>query len=426
MIALLFGVLAVLIFLNSPISLALGLASTIAAAVQAKGPLLFLPQKIYTALDSFPLLAVPLFILAGSFLETGGVGRRLVNLANVMVRHFPGGLGMVVVVATMIFSEVSGSSAADAAAIGSVTIPAMLRLGYTPAFATAVVAAAGGAAVLIPPSIAAVIYGWQANTSVGALFAAGFIPGFATALALMMYIYCTARRHTFPIETKATWAETGQAIRESLPALLMPVIILGGIFGGFFTATESAAVAVIYGVMIALFYYKEITWQDLPGILVEAAVTTGIVGLLLGMAAVFGYVLTTLQVPLKLANAIMAVSDSRWVFLVLVNLLLLVAGCFLNATAILVVIVPILLPMAERFGIDFVHFGIMIIANLGIGYVTPPVGTCLYVACSISKEPLERVIRPLVPLLLVMVAMLAVVTFIPEITLFVPRWLYGK
>jgi C4-dicarboxylate transporter DctM subunit len=404
MIALLFGALAVLILLNAPISLALGLASTIAAAVQAKGPLLFLPQKIYTALDSFPLLAVPLFILAGSFLETGGVGRRLVNLANVMVRHFPGGLGMVVVVATMIFSEVSGSSAADAAAIGSVTIPAMLRLGYTPAFATAVVAAAGGAAVLIPPSIAAVIYGWQANTSVGALFAAGFIPGFATALALMVYIYFTARRHNFPIETKATWAETGQAIRESLPALLMPIIILGGIFGGFFTATESAAVAVIYGVVVALFYYQEITWRDLPGILVESAVTTGIVGLLLGMAAIFGYVLTTLQVPLKLANAIMAVSDSRWVFLVLVNLL----------------------PMAERFQIDFVHFGIMIIANLGIGYVTPPVGTCLYVACSISKEPLDRVVRPLVPLLLVMVAMLAVVTFVPEITLFVPRWLYGK
>jgi C4-dicarboxylate transporter DctM subunit len=343
-----------------------------------------------------------------------------------MVRHFPGGLGMVVVVATMIFSEVSGSSAADAAAIGSVTIPAMLRLGYTPAFATAVVAAAGGAAVLIPPSIAAVIYGWQANTSVGALFAAGFVPGFATAIALMIYIYFTARRHNFPIETKATWAETGEAIRESLPALLMPVIILGGIFGGFFTATESAAVAVIYGVAVALFYYQEITWRDLPGILVESAVTTGIVGLLLGMAAVFGYVLTTLQVPLKLANAIMAVSDSRWVFLVLVNLLLLVAGCFLNATAILVVIVPILLPMAERFQIDFVHFGIMIIANLGIGYVTPPVGTCLYVACSISKEPLDRVIRPLVPLLLVMVAMLAVVAFVPEITLFVPRWVYGK
>jgi len=426
MILLLFGAFAVLILLNAPISLALGLASTIAAAAQAKGPLLFVPQKIYTALDSFPLLAVPLFILAGSFLETGGVGRRLVNLANVLVRHLPGGLGMVVVVATMIFSEVSGSSAADAAAIGSVTIPAMLRLGYTPAFATAVVAAAGGAAVLIPPSIVAVIYGWQANASVGALFAAGFLPGFATGLALMAYIFYAARRHGFPIEPKATWAETGRAALEALPALLMPVIILGGIFGGFFTATESAAVAVIYGLLVALFYYKELAWRDMPKILVDSAITTGIVGLLLGMAAIFGYVLTTLQVPLKLANAIMAVSSERWVFLILVNLLLLVAGCFLNATAILVVIVPILLPMAERFGIDLVHFGIMIIANLGIGYVTPPVGTCFYVACSISKEPLDRVIKPLVPLLLVMVAMLAVVTFVPDLTLVVPRLLYRK
>ncbi len=426
MIGLLFGLLGALILANSPISLALGLASTITAAVQSKSPLLFVPQKIYTSLDSFPLLAVPLFILAGSFLETGGVGRRLVHLANVMVRHLPGGLGMVVVVATMIFSEISGSSAADAAAIGSVTIPAMLRLGYTPAFATAVVAAAGGAAVLIPPSIAAVIYGWQANTSVGALFAAGFIPGFATAAALMAYIYFTACRHGFPTETRASWAETFRAFRETLPALFMPVIILGGIFAGFFTATESAAVAVIYGLLVALFYYRELTWRDIPKVLVESAVTTGIVGLLLGMAAVFGWVLTTLQVPLKLANLILAVSDSRWIFLILVNLLLLVAGCFLNATAILVVIVPILIPMAERFGLNLVHFGIMVIANLGIGYVTPPVGTCLYVACSISKEPLDRVIKPLVPLLLVMVAMLGIVTFVPGLTLMIPSLLYSK
>jgi C4-dicarboxylate transporter DctM subunit len=326
----------------------------------------------------------------------------------------------------MIFSEISGSSAADAAAIGSVTIPAMLRLGYTPAFATAIVAAAGGAAVLIPPSIAAVIYGWQANTSVGALFAAGFVPGFATALALMAYIYFTARRHRFPIEKKASWSEVGHALVDALPALLMPVIILGGIFAGLFTATESAAVAVFYGIGVALLYYRELTWRDIPGILVESAVTTGIVGLLLGMAAVFGWVLTTLQVPLKLANFILAVSGSTWVFLILVNVLLLVAGCFLNATAILVVVVPILIPMAEQFGLDLVHFGIMVIANLGVGYVTPPVGTCLYVACSISREPLDRVIRPLLPLLLVMMAMLAVIAFVPHLTLFVPSLLYGK
>jgi C4-dicarboxylate transporter DctM subunit len=288
------------------------------------------------------------------------------------------------------------------------------------------VAAAGGAAVLIPPSITAVIYGWQANTSVGELFAAGFIPGFATAAALMVYIYFVARRHNFPTEVKASWGETGRAVWESLPALIMPVIILGGIFAGLFTATESAAVAVIYGFSVALFYYKELTWRDMPKILVESAVTTGIVGLLLAMAAVFGYVLTTLQVPLKLATLITSLAGSRWVFLLLVNVLLLVAGCFLNATAILVVIVPILLPMAERFGVDLVHFGIMIIANLGIGYVTPPVGTCLYVACSISKEPLDRVIRPLIPLLLVMVVMLAIVTFVPDLTLMVPRLLYRR
>lgn len=426
MILLLFALLAGLIVLNSPISLALGLASTITAAIQAKVPLLFVPQKIFTSLDSFPLLAVPLFILAGSFLETGGVGMRLVNLANVMVRHLPGGLGMVVVVATMIFSEISGSSAADAAAIGSVTIPSMLRLGYSPAFATAVVAAAGGAAVLIPPSIVAVIYGWQANASVGALFAAGFVPGFATGGALMLYIWLAARRLKFPTEPKASWAESGQALREALPALVMPVIILGGIFAGFFTPTESAAVAVVYGLAVALLYYRELTWRDIPKILVESAVTTGIVGLLLGMASVFGWVLTTLQVPLKLANLILAVSDSRWVFLILVNILLLVAGCFLNATALLVVVVPILIPMAERFNLDLIHFGTMIIANLGLGYVTPPVGTCLYVACSISREPLERVIGPLIPLLLVMAGMLLVVTFVPELTLFVPRLLYGK
>jgi tripartite ATP-independent transporter DctM subunit len=242
----------------------------------------------------------------------------------------------------------------------------------------------------------------------------------------MIYIYVTARRQRFPIEQKASWGETGRALAEALPALFMPVIILGGIFAGFFTATESAAVAVIYGIMVALYYYRELTWRDIPKILVESAVTTGIVGLLLGMAAVFGWVLTTLQIPLKLANWILSISGNAWMFLILVNILLLVSGCFLNATAILVVVVPILIPMAERFGIDLVHFGIMVIANLGVGYVTPPVGTCLYVACSISKEPLERVIRPLTPLLLVMVAMLAVVAFLPELTLFVPRLLYGK
>jgi C4-dicarboxylate transporter, DctM subunit len=421
--ALLFGVFGALLLLNAPVSFSLGLAALVTTVVDGRTPLLVLPQKIFTSLDSFPVLAVPLFVLAGAFLETGGVGRRLVNLANVLVRHLPGGLGLVVIVATIFFSEVSGSSAADAAAIGSVTIPAMIRLGYPAPFATAIVAVAGGMAVLIPPSITGVIYGWLANASVGAIFAAGFLPCFVTAAALMLYTWIYARRHKLPTEPRASAREVGQAVREALPALIMPVIILGGIFGGIFTATESAAVAVLYGFAVALLYYRELGWRDVPRLLTESAVTTGIVSLLLGFAGLFAWVLTVHRIPALLASLILALSPSPWVFLLLVNILFLIGGCFLNATALLVILVPILLPMAEQFGIDLVHFGIILLANLGIGYVTPPVGTCLFVACSISREPLSRVLRPLWPYLVVMILMLGVVTYWPWLTLVGPRLL---
>ncbi len=423
MTALLFGVFGALLVVNAPVSFALGLAALVTTAADGRTPLLVVPQKIFTALDSFPILAVPLFVLAGAFLETGGVGRRLVNLANVLVRHLHGGLGLVVLVSTMLFSEVSGSSAADAAAIGSVTIPAMIRLRYPAAYATAIVAVAGGFAVLIPPSITGVIYGWLANVSVGAVFAAGFLPCFVTAAGLMVYTWVYARRHGFPTEPRATAGEIGRAVREALPALLMPAVILGGIFGGVFTATESAAVAVLYGLAVALWWYRELRWRDLPRLLTEAAVTTGIVSLLLGMAAVFSWVLTVNRIPAMLAATMLDVATSAWVFLLLVNVIFLVGGCFLNATPLLVILVPLFLPMAERFGIDLVHFGIILLANLGIGYVTPPVGTCLYVACSISREPLGRVLPPLWPYLVVMVLMLGVITYVPWLTLIGPRLL---
>jgi C4-dicarboxylate transporter DctM subunit len=230
----------------------------------------------------------------------------------------------------------------------------------------------------------------------------------------------------FPTEKRATRGEVWLAFKESLPALIMPVIILGGIFTGVFTATEAAAVAVFYGFFVALFYYRELKWKDIPRILVDSAVTTGFVGLLLGLASVFGWVLTVEQAPLKLANFILSISTSQWVFLLLVNILFLIAGCFLNATAILIILVPILLPMAQKFGVDLIHFGIMLIANLGIGYVTPPVGTCLYVACGISKQPLADVIKPLAPYLVVMVIMLMLITYVPWISLVIPNLVYGK
>jgi C4-dicarboxylate transporter DctM subunit len=423
-------ILFILFFLfmafNAPISFSLGVASAITALMKGNVSLIIIPQKIFTSLDSFPLLAIPLFILAGSFLETGGVGMRLVNLANVLVRHVSGGLGFVVIVSTIFFSEISGSSAADAAAIGSVTIPAMIRLRYHPAFATAIVAASGGMAALIPPSIIGVIYGWQANASVGAIFLGGFLPGFIMGGGLCVYTYFYAKKMKFPTEKRATRREVWLAFKESLPALIMPVIILGGIFTGVFTATEAAAVAVVYGFIVALFYYRELKWRDIPRVLVESAVTTGFVGLLLGLASVFGWVLTVEQAPLNLANLIMSVSTSQWVFLLLVNILFLIGGCFLNATALLIILVPILLPMTQRFGVDLIHFGIMLIANLGIGYVTPPVGTCLYVACGISKQPLSDVIKPLAPYLIVMVIMLMLITYVPWVSLVIPNLVYGK
>lgn len=424
MIVILFILIGLFIAFNTPIALSLGLASAITAYIKGNVPLIFIPQKIFTSLDSFPLLAIPLFVLAGSFLETGGVGMKLVNLANVFVRHISGGLGFVVIVSTIFFSEISGSSAADAAAIGSVTIPAMIRLGYNPAFATAIVASAGGMAALIPPSIIGVIYGWQANVSVGAIFAGGFVPGFLMGGGLCVYTYFYARKMKFPTEKRASLKEIWIAFKESLPALIMPVIILGGIFAGIFTATEAAAVAVFYGFIVALLYYRELKLKDIPRILVDSAVITGFVGLLLGLASVFGWVLTTEQAPVKLANLIMSLSSSQWVFLLLVNILFLIAGCFLNATAILIILVPILLPIAEKFGVDLIHFGIMLIANLGVGYVTPPVGICLYVACGISKQPLSEVIKPLVPYLLVMVFMLIFVTYIPWLSLVIPNLIY--
>lgn len=426
MIAVLFALIAGFMALNVPVSFSLGIATAIAAAVKGTVPFIVIPQKIFGALDSFPLLALPLFVLAGSFLETGGVGARLVNLTNVLVRHIRGGLGFVVIISTIIFSEVSGSSAADAAAIGSVTIPAMKRLRYDPAFATAIVAASGGMAALIPPSIIGVIYGWQANASVGAVFAGGFLPGFVMGAGLCAYTYLYARKAGFPTEKRATLREIAVAFRESAPALMMPVIILGGIFGGIFTATEAAAVAVVYGFLVAICYYRELKLKDIPRILIESAVITGYVSLLLGFAGAFSYLLTVEQVPVKLATFIMGVSSSQWMFLLLVNILVLIAGCFLNAAAILIILVPILLPIVEKFGIDLIHFGIILIANLGIGYVTPPVGTCLYVACGISKEPLSSVMKPLTPYLLVMMLMLFLITYVPWISLVVPNLLYPK
>jgi C4-dicarboxylate transporter, DctM subunit len=419
------GLLIIGIVIGLPIAAALGLAATIAILAYTDLPLTLLVQRIYVGLDSFPLLAAPLFILAGGLMETGGISLRISNFAIALVGHIRGGLGIVVVLATMIFSGISGSSTADTAAIGSTMIPNMVRRGYSPAFATAVVAAAGGMGILIPPSIIMVIYGLLTNTSIAALFLAGVVPGLVMGVVMMIAVWLMAKRQGLPVEKAFSVREVGQSAYRAFWALLMPAIILGGILGGVFTVTEAAVVAVVYGLVVALFIYRELTLADLPRILVESGTVTGAVMIVVGTAAVFAWLLTSQQVPLRLAEALTSVSSEPWFFLLLVNIVFLAIGAVFEVTAALIMAVPILAPLLMRYNIDPVHFGVLLTANLGIGMVTPPVGICLYVACGISKAPIDTVFRPLVPLLAVMIGTLAVITFIPEITLYLPRALLG-
>jgi C4-dicarboxylate transporter DctM subunit len=421
----LFTILLAGIAIGLPIAVCLGLASVAALFLNSTLPLGLVAQRIYVGLDSFPLLAAPLFILAGALMETGGISERITRLAYTLVGHIRGGPGMVVVVGTMIFSGISGSSTADTAAIGSVMILTMVRRGYPKAFATAVVAAAGGMGILIPPCIIMIIYGLLTNTSIAALFLGGFLPGLVMGATVLGATYWMARREGLPVEAQFSLRETGVALRRSFWALMMPAIIMGGILFGIFTVTEAAVVAVVYGFLVAMFIYRDLDWSDLPRILIDSSVTTGAVMLVVGMAAIFAWLLTSEQVPLKVAEGLSAISSNPWFFLLLVNVSYIVIGCVFEVTAALIMTVPILLPVALSYGVDPVHLGIVVTANMGIGLVTPPVGVCLYVACGISGAPIESVTRPLAPFLAVMIGTLLVITYLPEITLFLPRVFLG-
>jgi C4-dicarboxylate transporter DctM subunit len=408
-----------------PIASSLGLASMLALMSQGHLPLTLLPQRIFVGLDSFPLLAAPLFILAGSLMETGGISLRITKLAQSVVGHIQGGLGMVVVIGTMLFSGISGSSTADTAAIGSVMIPTMVRRGYSKEFATAVVAASGGMGILIPPCIIMVIYGLLTNTSVAALFLGGVIPGLIMGTTVLGATYWMARRLRLPVEDHFSVRELGRTLYRASWALLMPGIIMGGILFGVFTVTEAAVVAVVYGWLVAMFIYRELSWSDLPRIFSESGIVTGLVMLVVGMASIFGWILTSQQIPLVVANTFAKLSTSPWFFLMLVNIAYLLIGSVFEVTAALIMTVPILLPVAQTYGIDPVHLGVVVTANMGIGLVTPPIGICLYVACGISGASIEKVARPLIPFLAVMIGTLVLITYIPEITLILPRLFLG-
>ena len=423
---LLFATFCGLITVSVPIGISMGLASAVALLVKGGMPLTILAQKMFTGLDSFPLLAVPFFILAGCFMETGGISARLVRFASVLVGHIRGGLAHVVIVGTIFFSGVSGSSAADTAAIGSIMIPSMAKRGYPRPLAAAIVAAAGGMGVNIPPCIIMVLYGIAANVSIGYLFAAGFLPGFLCGLSLMIMVYFVAKREGLPREVKASLREMLKAAVDALPPLFMPVIILGGILSGVFTATESAVIAVVYGMFLSMAVYGELHLRDIPGLLVRSAKLTGMVMLVVGMSITFAWIVTVERVPQMITEWILGVTQNPWMFLLFTNVLMLVVGMFIDATPAMITFTPILFPIAQKLGIDPVHFGIVMVTNLGVGFVSPPVGSCLFVASAIGEVKIDQVIRPLLPFIAVMLVALILITYWPGMTLFIPRLLGYK
>ena len=410
--------------INIPIAFSMGLASIFGLLLKGSIPLVIVPQKIFTGSDSFPLLAVPFFILAGALMDTGGISLRLVNLARALVGHFRNGLGMVSIVSEIFFSGISGSTAADTAAIGSIMIPAMNQAGYTPARATAIVCAACGMGILVPPCIAMVVYGGVANVSIGALFAGGFLPAFVMAAALMIQLNIQARRAGVAPGQWPGVKPLAQAFKESLLALLMPIIIFGGILGGICTPTEAAVLAVAYGLVISMFVYREITISKLLEILLETGIVTGKVMIMVGMASVFAWILTREQVPQALANLIHSLGGGRILFLLIINMAFLLLGAVLEGVPALIMTVPILLPIATQFGIDPVHFGIILIANMGIGLFLPPVGLGVFIGCSIGKVTISEVAKPLLPYLGVNFATVLLITYWPWLTLVIPKLLF--
>ena len=416
-------VLAVLLVLSVPIAMSLGLASLSAILVMSTDFLIFLPQKFISGIDSFTLLAIPLFILAGTIMGEGGIAHRIIDLAMVFVGRLRGGLGMVTIVSTMFFSGVCGSASADTAAIGSVTIPAMKKKKYPGPFATAIIAAAGGTSQLVPPSIDLIIIGVVANISIGALFAAGFLPGLVNGISLMLLVYFFARRMNLPLEPKIILLEKIKIVWRGSLAILMVIIILGGILGGVFTPTEASSIAVIYGFVVSFFIYKELELKDIPKVLLRTSELTGIVFLVLGMASVFSYVLTFERIPHAIADSIKIYADNWIIFVLFLNILFFLLGMIMDALPALIILMPILVPVGVSLGMNPIHIGILVQANVGISLISPPVGVCLYVACGLSKEPIENVIKALIPFYIVLVGTVLIISYIPGIALYIPRLL---
>ncbi len=425
MIVTLFAVVTVLMVVGMPVALAMGLSAMVVVLLKGETNPLVMAQRMFVGVDSLPLLAIPYFILAGALMESGGISLRLVRFASAIVGHIRGGLGMVTVVASMIFAGISGSAAADTSAIGSIMMPAMMQKGYKRGFVVVLQASAGTIGPIIPPSILMIIYGSMTGLSVGRLFMAGFIPGVLVGLSLMALTYYYARRDGYEGERRATWRETARAAWEALPAMALPLIIIGGILGGVFTATEAGVTAVVYGLLVGFFVYRELQIRDLPRILANAAMTSFGLLFIVANAAMFGWVLAREEFPRLTVGFLSSLTTSPQLIMLLVIVFLLLVGCFVETISAMIILVPMLFATGAAYHIDPVHFATVIVILLLIGTITPPVGILLYLTCAMTKTPISESLRYIMPFVISMLAVVVAVAYVPQLCLFVPNLIFG-
>jgi len=423
----LFGSFAILLVLNIPIAIALGMAGIIALVFgDMPTPPLLIAQRMFTSLDSFPFMAIPFFMLAGGFMEQGGMSRRLVNFAQAIIGSLKGGLGIITIVSCAFFAALSGSNPATVAAIGSIMIPAMIQAGYPMSFAAALAAAGGTLGVVIPPSIPMVTYGVVTNTSIGDLFIGGLIPGILLAISLIGVVIWKAHALNLPRGEKSSLQKLWQTGREAILALFMPVIILGGIYGGIFTPTEAAAVAVVYSFIVGVLIFKEINLDRTIQIILKASVNTAVVFFVIATSSSFSWLLTSLQVPAKVAAAMLEVSRNPFIIVLFLNVVLLFLGAILETQAIILLVTPIIFPLAQQLGIHPIVLGIIIVVNTSIGMITPPMAVNLFVACSLTGLTIEKISRSILVFLAAELVTLLLISNLPILSLGLLNLLRGS
>ncbi len=415
----------VLLLLGVPIAFCIGISTafTMLMSIQTMPALTTVAQRMATALDSFALLAIPFFILAGQLMNRGGVARRLIDLAKALVGMLPGGLAYVNILACMLFGAVSGSAAAAAAAIGGFMTPLMNKEGYDKNFSAAVNITSSTTGLLIPPSNILIVYSLASGgVSIAALFLAGYLPGIIVGVALMIVSGFIAYKKNYPVGDRIAFKEGFKRFLEAIPSLSLLVVVMGGILAGYFTATEASAIAVLYTFILSVLIYREVKWKELPQILLDSAATTAIVMLLIGTSMGMSWIMSYENIPQSVSEALIALSDNKIVILLIINLILLFVGTFMDMTPAVLIFTPIFLPVVMKLGMDPIHFGMILVLNLCIGLCTPPVGSVLFIGCGVANTTVVKVLRPLLPMFAAMLVALILVTYIPELSLALPRW----